>query len=54
MDDIGQVLKKQKNWTSPRIYGIQNYWWKKLSKTTCGKAEPGIHCVKQCKHESKI
>ena len=21
---------KKKNWTAPRIYGIQNYWWKKF------------------------
>ncbi len=24
------ILKKNKNWTSPGIDGIQNYWWKKL------------------------
>ena len=25
-----KIAKKRKNWTSPGIDGIQNYWWKKF------------------------
>ena len=27
---LTSTAKKRKNWTSPGIDGIQNYWWKKL------------------------
>ena len=29
-EDIGRMVKKRKNWSSPGVDGIQNYWWKKL------------------------
>ena len=25
-----EVIKKRKNWSSPGIDGIQNYWWKRF------------------------
>ena len=27
------MIKKRKNWSSPGVDGIQNYWWKKLDST---------------------
>ena len=27
---LEKLTKKSKNWTSPRIDGIQNFWWKRL------------------------
>ena len=27
------IIKKRKNWTSPGVDGIQNYWWKRFSGT---------------------
>ena len=32
-ENIGKVIKRRKNWTSPGINGIQNFWWKKFSGT---------------------
>ena len=32
-ENIGKVIKRRKNWTSPGIDGIQNFWWKKFSGT---------------------
>ena len=32
-ETIGKVIKRRKNWTSPGIDGIQNFWGKKFSRT---------------------
>ena len=33
VEDISKVIKKRKNWSSPGVDGIQNYWWKKMDST---------------------
>ena len=32
-ETIGKVIKRRKNWTSPGIEEIQNFWWKNFSGT---------------------
>ena len=29
-EKLTEIIKKRKNWSSPGIDGIQNYWWKKF------------------------
>ena len=28
--ELGNIIKKRKNWSAPGIDGIQNFWWKKF------------------------
>ncbi|XP_044760212.1 uncharacterized protein LOC123317671 [Coccinella septempunctata] len=32
-NDVRATIKRMKNWSSPGIDGIQNYWWKTLTST---------------------
>ena len=32
-ESIGKIIKRRKNWTTPGIDGIKNFWWKRLSGT---------------------
>ena len=32
-EDLGNIIKKRKNWSAPGIDAIPNYWWKVLPST---------------------